>query len=302
MQCLKTGSSFSFSLSIRNGINFQFSNPHPKDQVSRNINRTNTVPNHWKKTPSQRRRDQRRWEDFRANKGLVPNYPPPVTGLQLPVAGQQPPAAGQQPQVAGKQPPVAGQQPPVAGKQPPVADQQTPVADKESPLVKEATEAMEIVEEIVPEVKSETIPVITFARNTSFTKDDSTSNSVISSGMSKSTESTQPLDIPLPISPINSPPKNETTEVRLLFCAPNQSAALKMSKNYNAAKFLGPHSSNKRHHFYFSTKCPSANLPGLKEAANSLSDIILFHVVPEKKNYTPEEPLHCQACQRHLKN
>lgn len=118
MQCLKTGSSFSFSLSIRNGINFQFSNSHPKDQVSRNVNRTNTVPTHWKKTPSQRRRDQRRWEDFRAMKGLVPNYPPPVTGLQLPVAGQQPPAAGQQPPLAGKQPPVADQQTPVAGQKP----------------------------------------------------------------------------------------------------------------------------------------------------------------------------------------
>merc|ERR1719319_1385903 len=162
-------------------------------------------------------------------KGLVPNYPPPVTGLQLPIAGQQPPAAGQQLQLAGKQPPVADQQTPVAGQKP-------LVADKESPLVKEATEAMEIVEEIVPDIKSETIPVITFARNTSFTKDDSTSNSVISLEMSQSNESTQPLDIPPPISPINSPPKNETTEVRLLFCAPNQSTALKMSKNYNAAR------------------------------------------------------------------
>ena len=120
--------------------------------------------------------------------------------------------------------------------------------------------------------------------------------------MSLNEESTWQLDIPPAISPLNSPLRNKSTEVRILLCASNQAAALKMSKNFSEAKLLGLHSSNKRHHFYFSTKLPTENLPSLKENANSLSDLILFHVVSEKKNYSPEEPLHCQACRRHHKN
>merc|ERR1719509_758609 len=111
---------------------------------------------------------------------------------------------------------------------------------------------MDTVEDTTP-VK--TVPVITPTRirNISITNDDATSNSV----MSLNEESTWQLDIPPAISPL----RNESTEVCILLCASNQAAALKMSKIFSEAKLLGPHSSNKRHHFYFSTKLPTENLP-----------------------------------------
>jgi len=146
-QCLNTGSAFTFSLSIWNGISFKFSNPHPnQDQVYRNANWTNSISTQRKKTPSQHRRDRRRWEQkyspTPASGHLSPeaDKQPPVSGLQSPVTGLQPPVTGQQLPVIGIQPPVTvhplpvtGHHSPVTGKLPPVTGHLSPVADDSHP-------------------------------------------------------------------------------------------------------------------------------------------------------------------------
>ena len=77
---MESGSSFSFRVSIWNGISFSLSSRGPPPPMTR----TFPTPGANKKTPSMRRRDQRRWEDFQAKKSQ--------TFSDSPVTGSQPPA------------------------------------------------------------------------------------------------------------------------------------------------------------------------------------------------------------------
>ena len=149
-QCLKIGSPFTFSLSIWNGISFKFSVPRTNDQVCRNANWTTAVSTQRRKTPSQQRRDQRRWNSRQLQKssltpasGHLPetDLQPPVSGLQSPVTGSQLPATGLQLPVTGLQPPVTdmtssvtGHPPPVTGRPPPVTGHPPPVTGQPPPV------------------------------------------------------------------------------------------------------------------------------------------------------------------------
>ena len=98
---------------------------------------------------------------------------------------------------------------------------------------------------------------------------------------------------------------NEKEEMRLLFCAPSKTAALKHSKKFPQSKYIGPHPSNKQHHFFFSSPIDSNCLQGFKDNFNEFAkediNIIMFHVVSEKRNYHPDQQHHCQSCRAHHK-
>ena len=166
---------------------------------------------------------------------------------------------------------------------------------KESPL-----DNIEIVETM-----DTTVPVTTATRDNT---NDTASVPMMSPEMSVEKGPTQQFDIPPIITPISSPERivtePEEQEIRVLICALNQATALKKSKNLPNSKFLGPHPSNKKHHFFFTTTIESQNLPGLKEAVPNLGeDFLLLRVVSENKNYAPDQQIHCQACrvQHHKK-
>jgi len=292
-QCLNTGSAFTFSLTIWNGISYKFSNPHPKqDQDCRNANWTNAISTQRKKTPSQHRRDRRRWEDHQQQKSSST----PASGHLSQEAGHQPSVSGFQSPVAGFQPPVAGIQPPATGHpQDPVdlsMKSTTPVI--EEPLPKpENSDAMDTLEEEVED------PVMDETRITSEAIDGA-SNSL----MSLNNETLRKNDVPPLISPINSPVK-ALEEIRLLFCASDEAEARSLSnRKFPHSKYIGPHPKNHHHHL-FSFQPTSADLQFLKMNLNYLSmkfNLITFRIISENKNYHAEQKHHCQECQtRHHK-
>ena len=178
-------------------------------------------------------------------------------------------------------PPEAASPSPNLSSTPSVELSDEPVT-KESPVVEEISDAMDVVEETVPEVKT--------TRNYVQTIEDASTNMMALENK-----------LPPAILPITSPVKvNKREEVRLLLCASNKAAALKFAQKYPEPKYYGPHPSNKKHHFFISLFIDSENLPRLKGDVNELGhDFLLLHVVSENKNYIPEQADHCQACRSH---
>jgi len=160
--CLRSGQAFSISGSSTGGITFSTPgfNSFPRSSRIWHSPSFNKKTNH--KTPSQRRRDQRRWIDHQkkispseelnpaggSNSGTGPQHPvtkppaglqsangsqPPVTGSQSTptvtvsqVTGSQPPSTGLQPPTPGTLSPSTGSQPPENGTQPPENGTQPP--------------------------------------------------------------------------------------------------------------------------------------------------------------------------------
>ena len=80
---MESGLPFFFRVSIWNGLSFSLSSRGAHPPMNRNVP-TREVR---RKTPSMRRRDQRRWEEFQAKKSS-----------DTPVTGHQPPATGSRPE------------------------------------------------------------------------------------------------------------------------------------------------------------------------------------------------------------
>jgi len=164
--CIGHGVPFSFSLSTKDGTSFSFSSPglpklslHSFPPPTRQTSWRNTEINRkWEhshpvtfkhKTPSQRRRDQRRWTEFQEKKtapsgtskpssniaeqpSILESSPtldsePPII-LDLPLIMESPPPSGDgsQPTETGPKPllTVTGSQPPETGPKPPFTETQ----------------------------------------------------------------------------------------------------------------------------------------------------------------------------------
>jgi len=330
---LESGSPFSFRISIWNGICFSLSSSGSQKPMSRNAP-TREVK---KKTPSMRRRDQRRWEDHQHKKSLNLQTPepepmvtdsetlPPRTGITPPESVSQPqgtgssqppefpesqsqpldltPRNGTQKEVSGSQsqPPRTETKPAVPGSysQPPRTGTKLAVPGSHSQPTRTETKSSASASQYQPPATS---PSPTEEQSSSFT-------TVENQRKKKKIKEAVPKqkDLPPAISPLNSPIKSDAEEIsgkeeiRLLFCAPDQAAASKLAQKYSQAKYIGPHQSNKRYHFYFSAYFDSLKLPSYKEAimASSSEDFLQFGVVSEKTIYEPKHLLHCHRCRSH---
>ena len=111
---------------------------------------------------------------------------------------------------------------------------------------------------------------------------------------------------PLPIiSLINIPltsevkPEEPTNRVNVLICAPDQKAAMKRCKQFQNSKMIGPHQTDLKHHFMFSTHLNDRSITKMKNDLNKFEDILMFRIVHENKKYHPDDDLkhHCEKCQ-----
>jgi len=228
-------------------------------------------PNGWKlkkKSPSDLRRNARRHEEFLERKrnscqpAASPSNPPPPPDLQT------------------------------------SADLSNLSSISETPLHVENTEDMDT--ESSDLQSSEAIPESDDTR-----KDDPVTES-------RSKKETKSDDIPsdgiLPIiSHLNSPseatpeePKHEekTNHVRILICAEDQNAAMKRCNQFQNSKMIGPHKSDKLHHFMFSTHLNDRIVTKMKTDIDKYEDILMLSIVKEKKLYHPTEDNkhHCNKC------
>ena len=105
-------------------------------------------------------------------------------------------------------------------------------------------------------------------------------------------------DPPIPpiISPINSPVKSKETpteEVRLMFCAPDQTAAENVAKQLPKSFYMGQAKSKR--HFVFSTHLNPTEIVLMKDNVNQIlklptnMKIVNFYVVNEDRIYNLEE-------------
>ena len=108
---------------------------------------------------------------------------------------------------------------------------------------------------------------------------------------SRSKKETKSDDIPsdgiLPIiSHLNSPseatpeePKHEekTNHVRILICAEDQNAAMKRCNQFQNSKMIGPHKSDKLHHFMFSTHLNDRIVTKMKTDIDKYKDILMLN-------------------------
>jgi len=275
--CLGSGQPFTLSLSFSNGISFSSPGFNPLIQNSR----TWTPPFRKKsKNPSQRRRDQRRWEEHQVKKST-------------PAAGSTP--ATEQ-ESSSKGPPVVEhpQTLPVVDHPltPPVMDHPQP--PKSSPLPAKSRDSQESMEVDIPppsiqEKAAENVPEI-------HTRNTETETPTIAT-----TD-----DLPSVISQINPPMKQkpksnkkpQTEELHLSLCAPNIGAAARFGRKFSKSTYVGPHPRNE-HHFIFSTHIENTNLNQMKSMINEFSDtmnLIKIRVLSENKNYFPDKAKHCEKC------
>ena len=105
-------------------------------------------------------------------------------------------------------------------------------------------------------------------------------------------------DPPIPpiISPINSPVKSKETpteEVRLMFCAPDQTAAENVAKQLPKSSYMGQ--ARSKRHFVFSTHLKPTEIVIMKDDVNQIlklptnMKIVNFYVVNEDRIYNLEE-------------
>ena len=109
------------------------------------------------------------------------------------------------------------------------------------------------------------------------------------------------LDIPLAISPLNSPnkviekPLAEDEDIILLsFCATNEFEANKLSKQFfPQSRFMAVSKKNSKH-FFFASDINISDIPHIIESNNKIK-MVLFKI--NKKTYAPDLPHHCRECQ-----
>jgi len=263
---------------------FLFSVDHPPGIKESGPSRSQSgfySPKGWKlkkKSPSDLRRNARRYEEFLERKrnscqpAASSSDPPPSQDLQS------------------------------------SADSSNLSSISETPLHVENTEDMDT--ESSDHQSSEAIPE---TDNTRKSNPDVPVASVerplpVISGNKKETKCDLPSDgIPPIISPLNSPsevtpeePKHEekTNHVRILICAKDQNAAMKRCNQFQNSKMIGPHKSDKLHHFMFSTHLNDRIVTKMKTDIDKYEDILMLSIVKEKKLYHPTEDNkhHCNKC------
>jgi len=257
---LESGSPFSFRISIWNGICFSLSSSGSQKPMSRNAP-TREVK---KKTPSMRRRDQRRWEDHHHKKPSnfqTPESEPMVTDSEIlsPRTGITPPVSFSQPQGTGSSP---ASQPRIGAKPPtsiPTTGFQQPLAGSHVPVIQPR----------ISEDKNERVsPAVT-------------------------TEVVSPKTV------ISTPIIQKSEEVHVSLCAVNESTAGKLGRRlFKNATYVGPHPRNKNH-FVFSAHLDKNMLNQLKDMLNELNtkvNLIKIRVLSENQNYFPDQPIHFKEC------
>ena len=106
---------------------------------------------------------------------------------------------------------------------------------------------------------------------------------------------------PQPLSPINSPPKEnqkkipETEEIRFILCGPDRTTIKKSLPDF---KYILQVEDNKKH-FMFSGLFPSSCISKLKKNIKKYVKlpknilIVSFYITKENKAYEPDEEDHC---------
>ena len=88
--------------------------------------------------------------------------------------------------------------------------------------------------------------------------------------------------------------------VHIWICAANKAAAQKRITQFPNSKMIGPHISDKHHHFEFSANVNDEFLTKLKKNINKFEDLIMFKVDHENEdeieNFELDHDCHCQKC------
>jgi len=265
--CLESGQAFSISSSLQNGTTF--STPG-FNSFPRNTRIWFPPFPRKSKTPSQRRRDQRRWEQHQENKSK------PAADISQP-----------------SEQPLSDEPPPRVAKLPVPPDpvmESSPLTDaaNSSPLdlttVNSSSFPMEV--DIPIPVIPRPLPVKA--------KDNEEYSSILK-------DSLQP---PPMISPLNSPIQSTSAkpaklDVQLLFCTKNQEEAAIYEKMLPRSNFTsrGPHPRNP-HHFMVFVQLDQNQINDLKTVEDGL---IKLRVESENKSYLPAKVTHCKECKHCLK-
>jgi len=261
--CLGSGQAFSISSSFRNGISFSTPGSNSFPAHTRNWSPPFLKK---KKTPSQHRRDRRRWEEHQLNK-LTP-------------------AAGSTPATEES-----------STKETPVLPENVTSGPKPSPLLNEELDSQIVMEvDIPPPLIQEQVPVVQARSNDHEDESEEVSLDV-------TTEASPISELPQTISPfkqnsskIDKKPKTE--ELHLSFCAVNRFTAAIFGRKFANPTFVGPHPRNKNH-FISSTLIDATNLNQMKKMINEFGqtmNLIKIRVLSENKNYFPDQQNHCQEC------
>ena len=264
--CLGSGQAFSISSSLQNGT--VFSTPG-FNSFPRNTRIWSPPFPRKSKTPSQRRRDQRRWEQHQENKTK------PAAGISQ--SSEQP--------LSEKPPPIVASRPVT-----PVMDS-SPLTDaaNSSPLDLTTTSGSSFPMEVdIP------IPVIPRPLPDK-AKDSEEISSILKDSM-------QP---PPMLSPLTSPIQSTSAkaaklDVQLLFCTKNEEEAAIYEKCLQRSNFTskGPHPRNP-HHFMVSVQLDQKQINDLKTVEGGL---IKLRVESENKSYLPAKVIHCKECKHCVKN
>ena len=114
------------------------------------------------------------------------------------------------------------------------------------------------------------------------------------------TENSTPLDLPPVISPINTPEKIQSEEVKIMLCASNQIATSNVIKKFPLSVYEGP--TRNKNHFIFSANFSPSQIKTLKKDSLKIIKppndvhIVNYFIVNEEEVYYPEDKKHCPGC------
>ena len=97
----------------------------------------------------------------------------------------------------------------------------------------------------------------------------------------------------------NFSPSTSEIEIRILICAADRAAAQKRCSQFPRSRIVGPHSSDKLHHFMLSAYVNDEYVTKMITNINKFEDFLMFRVVYKKQSHYPDENQknHCQECQ-----
>ena len=224
------------------------------------MNRTVPTCDVRKKTPSMRRRDQRRWEDFQAKKSETPS--------NIPVAGRQPPGTDSRPEQHS-----SGFSHSHDSETEAMETNDNASETKKKPNLKSFSTVQ----------SSEKIPPIISPLNTP----------------QKNKISTKEINKPSEIK-LDSQTSTQTEELKIMLCAPNKTAATSVMKKFPLSAFEYATNNKNHFVFSTNLlpsqikalKKDPIQFIKLPHNVN----IVNYFIPKEEKVYHPEEKKHCPGC------